>query len=66
MPGHQCFGTDQLSPGHLPDRKLNILVQVFFFDDFPAVVRNNLLDSFKLIRFQNEFKRFPGRQYPET
>ena len=52
---------EKLSPRQLLDFELNILVHVFFADDFATIVRNNFFDSIELITFQNKLKRFPGR-----
>lgn len=40
--------------------KLNIVFHDGFRNDFPAVVRHNLLDFFELIPLQNKLKRFTG------
>ena len=39
----------------------DIIFQWIFANDFPAVVRHDLLDFFEFIPLQNKFKRFAGR-----
>ena len=55
------FFTVLLSPRNFLDPKLNIIFREGFRNDFPAVVRHNLLDFFELIPLQNKLKRFTGR-----